>query len=552
MSDFEEDDISFDYEDDEDNNSGFSFESDDENEQNIYEFEDRITEASTNSHEDSAMIGCNGTSYLPWTLQMFIQCHFLEPLKRLQKVQLNSCSEDDLLIMLHYKKWQVDEVINAFFENHDKLFENCGLPVGKSTNNKFEELEDYDCPICCETYTKGTFYSLTCDHKFCFNCYYQYLKNEIVKGHAGLITCMVPDCNYSIPHKDIAEIITLREVGENPNPISVEQPLTSNPLLLASARTLIGYKSKKYVWCPTTDCESFTELLYDPNRALNDEKSVDISKVPIVGCTEHHEFCFQCVKENHLPCPCWVTQKWIKKCNDDSETANWIDANTHSCPKCHSSIEKNGGCNHMTCRKCKHEFCWVCLNDWTEHRNNYSCNRFRDDKVEDDIRKNRSRQTLERYLHFYKRFAIHENSMKADQKTLKNIEEVTRLYMEDRRESGQLNLSWNDIQFLLDAMRSLQNGRKTLKWTYCFAYYLKKSNFSQIFETNQDFLNQTVEDLSEIFEKIMDKKNKNKVDTIIKNKVKIINLSELVSSRQKTLIKSAEENLQHGLLSFET
>lgn len=35
----------------------------------------------------------------------------------------------------------------------------------------------------------------------------------------------------------------------------------------------------------------------------------------------------------------------MKKCADDSETSNWISANTKECPKCHSTIEKNGGCN---------------------------------------------------------------------------------------------------------------------------------------------------------------------------------------------------------------
>lgn len=71
---------------------------------------------------------------------------------------------------------------------------------------------------------------------------------------------------------------------------------------------------------------------------------------------------------------------WLKKCADDSEvcrvllfitshsapllilsssfhllhfpssqTSNWIAANTKVCPKCKSTIEKNGGCNHMTC-----------------------------------------------------------------------------------------------------------------------------------------------------------------------------------------------------------
>ncbi|CAG8585103.1 7092_t:CDS:1, partial [Scutellospora calospora] len=31
------------------------------------------------------------------------------------------------------------------------------------------------------------------------------------------------------------------------------------------------------------------------------------------------------------------------------------------CPKCASRIEKNGGCDHMTCRRpgCGHQFCWM-------------------------------------------------------------------------------------------------------------------------------------------------------------------------------------------------
>jgi hypothetical protein len=45
----------------------------------------------------------------------------------------------------------------------------------------------------------------------------------------------------------------------------------------------------------------------------------------------------------------------MKKCADDSETSNWISAHTKECSKCNSTIEKNGGCNHMSCKKCKYE-----------------------------------------------------------------------------------------------------------------------------------------------------------------------------------------------------
>ena len=58
-----------------------------------------------------------------------------------------------------------------------------------------------------------------------------------------------------------------------------------------------------------------------------------------------------------------------KKCDISSK---WIKDNTQQCPKCHRHIEKNGGCNHMTCRPpggCSHEFCWLCLADWHNHGN---------------------------------------------------------------------------------------------------------------------------------------------------------------------------------------
>ena len=32
----------------------------------------------------------------------------------------------------------------------------------------------------------------------------------------------------------------------------------------------------------------------------------------------------------------------------------------HQCPKCGVPIEKNEGCNHMSCPQCNHYWCWAC------------------------------------------------------------------------------------------------------------------------------------------------------------------------------------------------
>lgn len=45
----------------------------------------------------------------------------------------------------------------------------------------------------------------------------------------------------------------------------------------------------------------------------------------------------------------------------------WEEIFTNRCPICSISIIKNGGCPHMTCKKCGYEFCWYCLHKHKGH-----------------------------------------------------------------------------------------------------------------------------------------------------------------------------------------
>jgi hypothetical protein len=46
---------------------------------------------------------------------------------------------------------------------------------------------------------------------------------------------------------------------------------------------------------------------------------------------------------------------------DDLNLSCWsMNNDTRRCPGCRFLIEKNGGCQHMTCIKCRHEFWWCC------------------------------------------------------------------------------------------------------------------------------------------------------------------------------------------------
>ena len=37
-------------------------------------------------------------------------------------------------------------------------------------------------------------------------------------------------------------------------------------------------------------------------------------------------------------------------------------------PQCGVLIQKNGGCPHMVCAKCNHQFCWCCKGDFFNYR----------------------------------------------------------------------------------------------------------------------------------------------------------------------------------------
>ena len=55
-------------------------------------------------------------------------------------------------------------------------------------------------------------------------------------------------------------------------------------------------------------------------------------------------------------------------------------------------------------------------------------------------------------------------------------------FQDKMEEMQQHNMSWIEVQFLKKAVDILCECRRTLMYTYVFAYYLRKNNQSEIFE----------------------------------------------------------------------
>jgi ariadne-1 len=109
-------------------------------------------------------------------------------------------------------------------------------------------------------------------------------------------------------------------------------------------------------------------------------------------------------------------KKWEIKNSSESENLNWIMANTKMCPQpnCRRPIEKNQGCNHMTCKVCGFEFCWICLGSWKEHNTStggyYNCNKFKEEDNESQKLVENAKYELQRYMFYFERYNNHQKS----------------------------------------------------------------------------------------------------------------------------------------------
>ncbi|GMH72428.1 hypothetical protein TrST_g13265 [Triparma strigata] len=363
------------------------------------------------------------------------------------------------------------------------------------------------CLICCDDdLTPSEMYSMPCSHSFCCDCWSGFLGNKIDEG---------PSCVYAkCPQAGCEEIVSGEEVkAMAPSKISQWDKY--------ELRSFVDL-NKNTRWCPGTDCTM-----------------VAITKAGVgdVKCSCGTSFCVKCGEEPHTPVVCKDLSLWLEKCQNESETANWILANTKKCPKCATRIEKNQGCNHMVCQQCKHEFCWICVQPWEDHGANtggyYKCNKFSDKSNSDDQSDAaKAQRELDRYLHYYQRYHAHSQAQKFAKKQLQQTEQRM-VQLQD----GSAHTSWIDVQFLKTATEQLVECRRVLKYTYTFAYYLDpsdKTGKKERFEHHQEMLEKFTENLSELSEQSLDKMDRTGV----------VNMTRVVDRFVKNLCKYVEDGME--------
>ena len=190
------------------------------------------------------------------------------------------------------------------------------------------------CPVCYDTIDQP--YRLACGHAYCHGCLRHFLLTASDTKQFPL-SCMGDEgkCGVPIPLPVIKRFLVPAQVKH---------------LLEVSFFDYIGRHPNKFGCCTTPDCPEIYSLETNSGDGIFRCRSCFVCVC--VSCGEDHDG-FSC-------------EEW--KVHRDPEAQErllegWAEGNkdVKKCPKCKILIEKNGGCNHVTCSKCEAHICWVCM-----------------------------------------------------------------------------------------------------------------------------------------------------------------------------------------------
>lgn len=370
-------------------------------------------------------------------------------------------------LLLHTHKWETDYIISKYKEDAATVLADARIKPLKPPDFDMQAVRSSRsvlCPICFQILPGEYFRALACGDYFCKECWATHFEVQINQGITTAIECMGRGCNILVPEDFVLSILSKSALREKYQQFAFSDYVKSHPELR---------------YCPGANC-----------NIVVCAKELQSKRVTCKHCKT--TFCFKCGADYHAPTDCETIKKWLTKCADDSETANYISAHTKDCPKCHICIEKNGGCNHMQCYGCKFDFCWMCLGDWKTHGSEYyECSRYRENpNIANESAHAQAREALKKYLFYFERWENHAKSLRLEEQTLQMIKD--RINSKVMANEG----TWIDWQYLQNAAALLAKCRYTLQYTYPYAYYMESGPRKELFEYQQAQLEAEIENLS--------------------------------------------------------
>lgn len=179
------------------------------------------------------------------------------------------------------------------------------------------------CSICCE-FAGHLLKNFGCEHSACSSCWQRWIEAQIPSCRAKcempeVVKCFVPECGAEMAAPLWRHVCSESSEGS----LLLDELATRSRL-----QKNLMFPREMQVNCPRPGCVGLGYLGFD------------------------QVMCFICEHQ-------WISNGSMP---GDEIPSGVIKA----CPKCHVNIEKTGGCDHMTCSQCRHEFSWTTLANYRQ------------------------------------------------------------------------------------------------------------------------------------------------------------------------------------------
>lgn len=111
-------------------------------------------------------------------------------------------------ILLRHLRWNKERLIETYMERPDSVLETAGLGPESIQAPTTKVIKGFTCEICCEDTPGLETYALKCGHRYCVDCYRQYLAQKIKdEGEAARIQCPTSGCNRIVDSKSLDMLV---------------------------------------------------------------------------------------------------------------------------------------------------------------------------------------------------------------------------------------------------------------------------------------------------------------------------------------------------------
>ncbi|XP_069694109.1 potential E3 ubiquitin-protein ligase ariadne-2 isoform X2 [Periplaneta americana] len=204
-------------------------------------------------------------------------------------------------VLLHAHEWAIPDIIVKYRGDSCRLLVLSKIkPPHPPEPVASRHMRHQVCPVCVATQNIDRFNSLACGHLFCKDCWTMHFEVQIAQGISTGIGCMAQECEVLAPEDFVLTMLSRPSTRDKYQQFAFRDYVKSHPQLR---------------FCPGPNCQVVV-------RAKEPWAKRAICNV----CRT--VFCFRCGTDYHAPTDCATIKKWLTKCADDSETANYISAHT--------------------------------------------------------------------------------------------------------------------------------------------------------------------------------------------------------------------------------